>query len=240
MNLQNFINSFFNSGAYGTRKKTPDTIIAEIHRRKLTYLPKVRMNSIANTIIEIENKKMPGILIETGCALGGSSILMASLKKRKRPLKIYDVFEMIPPPGEHDTQDVHDRYNIISSGKSHGIGGEEYYGYRQNLFQEVYDNFNDFGINPKKNAVKLIKGLLQNTLELSEPVAFAHIDVDWYDPVLVSLERIFPKLLQGGSIIIDDYFDWGGCRNATDEFLKTIPCQYDLDKSAGSLKITKT
>jgi asparagine synthase (glutamine-hydrolysing) len=56
---------------------------------------------------------------------------------------------------------------------------------------------------------------------------------------LTSLERIFPNLVVGGSIILDDYHDWGGCRQATDEFLNRVNGQYTLDDSAGSMKITK-
>ncbi|MEY4519181.1 MAG: hypothetical protein RLZZ499_1780 [Cyanobacteriota bacterium] len=55
---------------------------------------------------------------------------------------------------------------------------------------------------------------------VEQPVAFAHIDVDCYKPVLTSLKRIFPNLVVGGSITLDDYHDWGGCRKATDEFLR--------------------
>ena len=76
-------------------------------------------------------------------------------------------------------------------------------------------------------------------MQLDMPIAFAHIDVDWFDPVKVSLERIFPKLTRGGSIILDDYFAWGGCKKATDEFLATIEGQFVTDDSYGSMKITK-
>lgn len=87
--------------------------------------------------------------------------------------------------------------------------------------------------------MSLVKGLVQETMKIDQPVAFAHIDVDWYDPVITCLERIFPNLVVGGSIILDDYHDWGGCRKATDEYLRRVAGQYVLDDSAGSMKITK-
>ncbi len=43
----------------------------------------------------------------------------------------------------------------------------------------------------------------------------------------------------GGSIILDDYHDWGGCKKATDEFLQTVVGQFALDDSAKSMKITR-
>ena len=78
-------------------------------------------------------------------------------------------------------------------------------------------------------------------MTIDAPVAFAHIDVDWYEPVKVSLERIFPYLSAGGCIVLDDYHDWGGCKKATDEFLATVPGQFILsDDRDGSVSIVKT
>jgi asparagine synthase (glutamine-hydrolysing) len=63
------------------------------------------------------------MFIEAGCALGGSAILLATVKNRRRPLHLFDVFGMIPAPTAEDTQEVHDRYRTIVEGKSSGIGG---------------------------------------------------------------------------------------------------------------------
>ena len=45
---------------------------------------------------------MPGIFVEAGCALGGSTIVIAHAKEQERPLRVYDVFDMIPPPTAED------------------------------------------------------------------------------------------------------------------------------------------
>jgi asparagine synthase (glutamine-hydrolysing) len=87
--------------------------------------------------------------------------------------------------------------------------------------------------------VTLVKGLVQDKMKIDQSIAFAHIDVDWYEPVITCLKRVFPNLVVGGSIILDDYHDWGGCRAATDEFLREVSGQYSIDDSAGSLKITR-
>lgn len=213
--------------------------IKRIRQDKLTYLSNRKLQSIVNTCHTIEDANLPGIFLEAGCALGGSSILIASIKSDDRPLNVYDVFGMIPPPTEEDTQDIHDRYQIIVEGKSEGIGGNKYYGYEENLYKKVQANLKSFAIDCEKQSVFLVKGLVQDTLKIDQPVAFAHIDVDWYDPVKTCLERIFPSLVSKGSIILDDYHDWGGCRKATDEYLRKVTGQFSLDDSAGSMKITK-
>lgn len=213
--------------------------ISRIRSQNLTYLSETKLASLASTCRSIEDANLPGIFLEAGCALGGSAILIASLKSFERPLFIYDVFRMIPPPTKEDTQDVHDRYRIIVEGKSKGIGGDKYYGYAENLYEVVQSNLKSFGINCEAQSVSLIKGLVQETMKIDQPVAFAHIDVDWYEPVTTCLKRVFPHLVVGGSIILDDYHYWGGCRKATDEYLRGVVGQFVLDDSAGSMKITK-
>jgi hypothetical protein len=214
-------------------------LISRIRTQNLTYLSDKKLASLASTCHSIENTNLPGIFIEAGCALGGSAILMASLKSSERPFSIYDVFGTIPPPTSEDTQEVHDRYQTIVEGKSKGISNNKYYGYLENLYEVVRSNLKSFGINCEEQSVSLIKGLVQETMEIDRPVAFAHVDVDWYEPVMTCLQRIFPNLIVGGSMILDDYHDWGGCRKATDEYLREVTGQFVLDDSAGSMKITK-
>lgn len=215
-------------------------LIQKIRDKKLTYLSVIKLHNILKTCKALEASKTEGIFLEAGCALGGSSILISKIKTKKRPCYIYDVFGMIPPPTKEDTSDVHERYKTIVEGKSTGLGGDKYYGYEDSLFEKVQQNLKDFDIDLEKDSVSMIKGLVQETMDLeTTKVAFAHIDVDWYDPVMTCLQRIWPRLSVGGSIILDDYFVWGGCTKATDEFLIEITGQYQLDDSSQSLKITK-
>lgn len=214
-------------------------LISRIRSQNLTYLSDTKLASLASTCHSIEHANFPGIFIEAGCALGGSAILIASLKSSQRPLLIYDVFGMIPAPTKEDTQDVHNRYRTIVEGRSTGIGGDKYYGYVENLYEVVRSNLQSFGINCEERSVSLIKGLVQETMRIDQAVAFAHVDVDWYEPVMTCLKCVFPNLVVGGSMILDDYHDWGGCRKATDEYLREVTGQFILDDSAGSMKLTR-
>lgn len=220
-------------------EETISNLARTIIRDNLTYLPIEALLNIANTVVAIENNNIEGIFIEAGCALGGSTVLISKIKSDARCLMVYDVFGMIPAPTTSDTEDVHERYNVILNGSSPGIGGEEYYGYRKDLFAQVISNLRKYRVDPPKKNVSLIKGLLQETLRPTEAIAFAHIDVDWYEPVKVSLERIFPNLAVGGTIIIDDYFAWGGCRKAVDEFLSAAGTTVEISPIAGRLNITR-
>lgn len=205
---------------------------------RLTYLAPNRMARIVNTLKQIEKNGVAGDVMEAGCALGGSAIVMAQTKSSGRALKIYDVFGMIPAPSENDGEDVHQRYEVIKSGGSKGIDGDQYYGYEDDLITKVKDGFTRLGVDIETENVHLIKGLVQDTMKVEGPVALAHIDVDWYDPVMVCLERIVPHLSPGGAIIIDDYSDWSGCREATDAYFADKKDQFVFDTTSGSLKIT--
>jgi hypothetical protein len=218
---------------------TERQLIDRIRAENLTYLSRTKLAGIVLTLQELESNDLSGAIVEAGCALGGSTILISKLKSSARELKVYDVFGMIPAPTEEDDEEVHQRYQTIVDKASVGIGGNPYYGYEENLKQKVKDNLERFGVDLSQDNVQLIEGLVQDTLHLTSPVLFAHIDVDWYDPVKTCLNRIWPHLIVGGALIIDDYHDWGGCRKATDEFLGNHRGQYQLDDTYGSLKITK-
>jgi O-methyltransferase len=145
------------------------------------------------------------------------------------------VFGMIPPPGDQDPAEVHERYALIASGASEGIGGETYYGYRGDLLSEVRHAFAEHGVPVDGERISLHPGLFADTLEPTGPVAFAHIDCDWYEPVLLTLERIHPHLSPGGFVISDDYHDWEGARRAVDEFMAAHDDLERVEREGGHL-----
>lgn len=212
-------------------------IVAEVRKRRLTYLVDDKLRSLISSLDEIAKNRVEGQVIEAGCALGGSLVVIAAYA-RDRIVNEYDTFEMIPPPGPKDPPEVHERYAVITSGKSQGIGGDEYYGYKHDLLTFVQSQVADILGDKALGRIAFHKGLLQHTMTIDGPIAFAHIDVDWYDPVSFSISRIWPALSTGGIIIFDDYFDWGGCRRAVDEFFGSrTDCR--LDPTCGHLKVTK-
>jgi asparagine synthase (glutamine-hydrolysing) len=188
-------------------------------------LPIVALSEIHTAVRQVEMQGVPGVLVESGCALGGSSIVICAAKTKERELRVYDVFSQIPPPSEMDGQDVRDRYAVIANGQARGIRGDLYYGYQDNLLMKVRKSFERYGYALQDNNVRLIKGLFQDTLEVAEPVAFAHIDGDWYESVKTCIERIYPRLSKNGIIIVDDYFAWSGCRRAIDDYFAQCAVQ---------------
>ncbi len=188
-------------------------LIRRVRKDRLTFLS-------YDALLDLRRRarRTSGSIIEAGCALGGSAIVLAASKPRATPLHVYDVFGMIPSPGERDGDDVRRRYETIVDGGASGIAEDGYYGYEADLYGKVNTNFERLGVPVHGHNVHLVKGLFQDTVHPTEPVGLAHIDGDWYESVSVCLERIWPSLVSGGAIVIDDYDDWSGCRTAVDEF----------------------
>ncbi len=203
-------------------------IIRAVRTDALTYLRPDALNDLYDQVARLEREKIEGILIEAGCALGGSAIVIAAAKDKQRSLYVYDVFGMIPAPTDKDGDDVHERYEKIRSGESRGIGGKEYYGYQQDLIGTVKESFARHGFPVGDHNIHLVSGLFQDTMDINQKVAFAHIDGDWYESVMTCLERIEPHLQPGGVLVIDDYFHWSGCRTAVDEYFSDKKDQFEF------------
>ena len=69
---------------------------------------------------------------------------------------------------------------------------------------------------------QLVEGWFEETVphySFTENIAILHLDGDWYDSTIVCLNYLFPKVLVGGLILIDDYLTWDGCSRAVHDFL---------------------
>lgn len=210
-------------------------LITRVKNENMTYLEYAALVDLCRSIEKIESKQLEGIFIEAGCALGGSTIVIGAWKDKSRLLRVYDAFGMIPSPSSEDGQDAWNRYAVIKSGRAKGLGDGVYYGYKENLLDEVRNNLNRFGVHEN---IELIKGFYQDTLHIDQPVAFAHIDCDWYDSVWTCLKEVVPQLVPQGEMIIDDYFRWSGCRSAVDHFFEGIRGRFIFERKC-CLHITK-
>lgn len=200
------------------RRQANVGIVDVVRRESLTYLEREALLDLFEIARGLEQQRVGGLFLEAGCALGGSAIVIAAAKARARPLYVYDVFAMIPPPSDKDGSDVHERYAAIRDGRSKGIDSQTYYGYEENLFDKVKGNFARLGLPVDRYNVHLVRGLFQDTMEITQAVALAHIDGDWYESVMTCVSRIVPMLVRGGVLVIDDYQSWSGCRRAIDEY----------------------
>ena len=155
----------------------------------------------------VEAADVPGIFLEAGVAMGGSAIVIAQTKAPDRPLRLYDVFAMVPPPGDEDDAQSHAGYQALASGvieHEHDRTLQNYLEHMDDLLSFTRENMRRVGIDPEKSRITFVKGLYEDTLFVEEPVAFAHIDCDWYDSVRLCIERIADQVSVGGIVLFDD------------------------------------
>ncbi len=215
-----------------------EAAVVAVKEQRLTYLTLPALRALAVTVDELERDELPGIIVEAGTALGGSAVVIALSKSPERRFVAHDMFGLIPPPGDEDGDDVHERYATIVAGRSSGLGGDTYYGYREDLLGEVTATFDRFGVPVDQNAIELVPGLFQDTISGDEPIALAHVDGDWYESTMVCLERFGPRIVPGGRFVIDDYFSWSGCRTAVEEYF-TDRDGWSFEQRGGKVHIVR-
>jgi len=204
-------------------KKDPAEFIAEIRRARLTYCGPPKLESLSDAINRAVREEVEGDFVEAGVALGGSAVLLGLLKPPQAILHLYDVFGMIPPPGDDDGEDAHRRYEVIKSGTSSGLGPDTYYGYETSLQEKVLSNLARWGLSCEKDHIEIHPGLFQDTLYPTGPIAFAHIDCDWYESVNTCIDRVLPALSKGGIMVFDDYESYSGCKKSVDQMIRRRP-----------------
>lgn len=188
---------------------------------------------------EVEEKKIPGAVVECGVWKGGCSGVMAYVIKRAgsgRPQWLFDSFEGLPEPDQRDGAKADEYSSGRMSGRKESIG---ILVASENDAKEVL--FNRIGAEEKN--VHIRKGWFQDTLPRDRkeigPIALLRLDGDWYESTKVCLDNLYDQVVPGGYILIDDYGYWEGCAKAVDEFLKNRNIKAKLhfiDKEACYLK----
>lgn len=194
-----------------------------------TGISKNRAFALMQAIRYIIDNKIPGDFVEFGVAKGGSAMLIAltlrSLGVEDRDIYLYDLFGERPKYSEWDVEiesgkSVRDYYDLVDKGDKQAAMNWEFYSAK-----EVLKNLRTTGYVESK--IHLIQGDVCETLNTfsHNQVALMRLDTDFYDSTKHELTTLYPKLVDRGVVIIDDYGHWQGARKATEEFLIDLPTQ---------------
>ena len=208
-----------------------------MRRRNLTYLSPRKLRTLERCVDLIETHKVPGDIVEAGVALGGSAILLSTRAHRQTVSRLRRVRDDPAAWREGSARRARALRATIREGRSKGIGSDVYYGYRDDLFEHASRVLAEFGGPGRRSGVQLKRGLFEDTLHPTGPVALAHVDSDWYEPVLPLPVAHRPHTFRrAGSSVLDDYHDYGGCRRAAAEFLAEHS-EWRVVADAGSLVV---
>jgi hypothetical protein len=69
-----------------------------------------------------------------------------------------------------------------------------------------------------------VKGLVEDTIPEHAPdlLALCRLDTDLYSSTKHEMVHLFPRVNEGGVMIIDDYGQFMGAKKAVDEYLRAI------------------
>jgi O-methyltransferase len=147
-----------------------------------------------------------GAFVECGVAQGTSLVIMAALAGPDRLVWGFDSFEGFPELSDADSGSGAEFVGMACSGAE----GES----------AVYNTFAAADV-PMTN-VRLVKGWYVDTVpglvDQVGPIALLRLDSDFHDATRFTLEQFYDQVVSGGSVIINDYFAFEGCRKAVDDF----------------------
>lgn len=191
-----------------------------------------RMKKLFESVKYLNEKNIDGCFVECGVYKGGSIMNMALSQlnyDRKVDIYLYDTFEGMTPETEYDVnnQGVSARRILKKESKKCICSLEDV---KKNVSLAGYPE--EF-LHYRKGDVA--KTLLQ---DVPDKIALLRLDTDWYESTKIELEVLYPRLVKGGVLILDDYGYWLGARKAVDEYFAGMgiaPAFEKIDEGEGAV-----
>ena len=187
---------------------------------------------------------IPGDIVECGVWRGGASYLVAETLRTygvsDKNIYMFDTFSGMSKPTKLDVKstglDARSKYKTTFDGEL-------------NITDWCFSSLDEVKNNMKKSNYNydqfiFVPGKVEETIPktLPEEIALLRLDTDWYESTHHELVHLYPKVVPGGLIIVDDYTAWKGARKATDDYLSSLSKKPVLfqDSQYGGLLIIKT
>lgn len=190
-----------------------------------------RIFALIEAVKYISKHNIEGDIVECGVWKGGSMLAVAETlinqQVSNRQLYLYDTFEGMPAPTEHDKDFTgNDADAILNRNKNK----EENLVWAYSPLDAVQKTLS-LSSYPKNN-IKYVVGKVEDTIPMDVPekIALLRLDTDWYESTKHELIHLFPKLQKGGVLIIDDYGFWKGAKKAVDEYFAENNIQILLNR----------
>jgi len=178
---------------------------------KFSSFTMIRMLDYADNLELCELfQSVKGDVVECGVWRGGMSAGISEILGKERNYYLFDSFEGLPEVTEQD-----------------GLEAKQW---QEDKTSDRYFDNCKAEINFAKKAMEIAgcktshfeKGWFNDTLpgfDKTSHIAVLRLDGDWYDSTMCCLTYLFPKVVSGGIIIIDDYYTWDGCSKAVHDYL---------------------
>lgn len=219
--MRNFFKKIINKLEIGRANRKKDSRqFLSVYKKYQDYTM-VPMNTFLRNISLVNKfRHIPGDIVECGVWKGGMIAAISEVIENKKAF-LFDSYAGLP-----EVQEI-DGCKAIKWQKN--PDGEFYY---DNCTAD--ENFAIQAMNMSGVPFESYKGWFKDTLKPTIPIAqiaILRLDVDWYESTMDCLDFFYPKVSNGGLILIDDYYTWDGCSKAVHDYLsksnsKSKLCQY--------------
>jgi hypothetical protein len=216
---------------YGWRKFGPlESFVPEAETEELKVIQEVkpftmtspeRIYGLLAAIRYLHSNKMQGDIVECGVWKGGSMMAAAkallALNSTERDLYLFDTFAGMTAPSAKDGSNFERKTTQESFDSMQAGDGTCKWCYSS--LEETQRNVESVGYPVKK--IHFIKGPVEQTIPEHAPaqIALLRLDTDFYESSKHEMVHLFPRLVSGGVLLLDDYGHWEGQRLAVDEYL---------------------
>jgi hypothetical protein len=169
--------------------------------------------------------QVPGDFAECGVWRGGSVMAMIltlqDLGVTDRDVHLFDTFEGMTAPTEHDSSPYHPPAPELWKDVEQG---DDSWAWMFHLEMPPEEAVREAVLSTGYPAerVHFVRGPVEETLPDNAPdrLALLRLDTDWYESTRHELAHLYPRISEGGVLIVDDYGHWEGCRRAVDEYFR--------------------
>jgi O-methyltransferase len=200
-----------------------DELAATIRRvRRHSMASASRLAAMCDAVEYLVENDIQGAIVECGVWRGGNVMAAALTLLRRgektRDLYLFDTFTGMPAPGPDDVRSPYDGYTPSRRWRRIRSAGRQWVGVPVDRVREAVEST---GYPPER--VHLVPGMVEDTLPDHAPdtMALLRLDTDWYSSTKHELEHLYPRLVGGGVLIVDDYGHYEGARRAVDEYLSS-------------------
>ena len=191
----------------------------QVRSRTMTSI--YRIDALRQAVEYIEANSILGDIVECGVWRGGSMMAVGLTLLRlgtRRSLWLYDTFSGMTPPGPEDKDFLGQRADELMASQNPDTSVV----WARSSLDDVKAAMTNIGY--QQDLVRYVVGEVESTIPacLPDKIAILRIDTDWFTSTYHELFHLWPRLVNNGILIIDDYGYWAGARKAVDQYFREV------------------
>ena len=210
---QTIVKKIFQLGGIDVRRyDQSQTLYQGLFKKYQDYTMVSEHSFVSNLELINHNKHLEGDYVECGVWRGGMSAAIGEILDKSKTIHLFDSFEGLPDAKEIDGKEALAwQKDVNAPGYFNNCTAEESYA-KKAMSLAGHNNY------------EVHRGWFNETLPdfRNKTIGILRLDGDWYDSIMDCLNNLFPQVINGGIILLDDYYTWDGCTKAVHDYLSSV------------------